>query len=181
MEECRLTLRDENDKQVDVLYYSASEEATDAYVIGKDLLKLGTPTEAKVAQMWATKGGKKLCDIEAALVNDNAVAPLSLFTPKAGEYMLSVEQMPEDATLYLTYNDQVIWDLTQGAYMFVLEKGSTEGYGLSLQAKRAPQVTTGMENTNADSHSVRKVLINNTIYIITPEGEMYNIMGKNIQ
>ena len=181
VEECRLTLRDENDKQVDVLYYSASEEATDAYVIGKDLLKLGTPTEAKVAQMWATKGGKKLCDIEAALVNDNAVAPLSLFTPKAGEYMLSVEQMPEDATLYLTYNDQVIWDLTQGAYMFVLEKGSTEGYGLSLQAKRAPQVTTGMENTNADSHSVRKVLINNTIYIITPEGEMYNIMGKNIQ
>ena len=181
VEECRLTLRDENDKQVDVLYYSASEEATDAYVIGKDLLKLGTPTEAKVAQMWATKGGKKLCDIEAALVNDNAVAPLSLFTPKAGEYMLSVEQMPEDATLYLTYNDQVIWDLTQGAYMFVLEKGTTEGYGLSFQAKRAPQVTTGMENTNADSHSVRKVLINNTIYIVTPEGEMYNIMGKNIQ
>ncbi|MBR2164927.1 MAG: hypothetical protein IJ915_00055 [Paludibacteraceae bacterium] len=181
VDEFRLSLRDENDKQVDVLYCSADEEATDAYVIGKDLLKLGTPTEAKVAQMWATKGGKRLCDIEAALVNDNAVAPLSLFTPKAGEYMLSVEQMPEDATLYLTYNDQVIWDLTQGAYMFVLEKGTTEGYGLSFQAKRAPQVTTGMENTNADSHSVRKVLINNTIYIITPEGEMYNIMGKNIQ
>ena len=74
----------------------------------------------------------------------------------------------------------MIWDLTASPYVFDLAKGTTDGYGLRIAA-RAPQIATGIEETNADSQSVRKVLINNTIYIITPEGKMYDAVGKGVK
>lgn len=178
-EEFRLSLRDENDRKADVLFFSASEEATDEYVIGHDLLKMGTPSEAKVAQMWATKGGSKLCDIETPLVGNDGYAPLSFFAPKEGEYTIAIEAMPEDAKLYLTYNEQVIWNLSASPYTIGLTQGTTEGYGLRI--KRAPQSTTDLDEMGDDSKSVRKVIINDMLYIITPEGAIYNIIGKNIK
>ena len=118
------------------------------------------------------------------LINDNAQCELGFFTPKAGEYILAIEEKPEEASLYLTYNNQVIWDLTDGAYVLELEKGTTEGYGLSLQAKRAPQITTGVEkveNQQSDIRTNRKVIIDNTLYIVTPEGKIFNVIGKKVQ
>ena len=163
IEEFYLTLTDsETAKMTDRLWVSASEEATGEYVIGRDLLKMGTPTQAKVAQMWAINNNLTLCDIEMPFVSEQASCALGLFAPKAGSYELMIERAPEDADLYLTYNDQVIWDLTASPYVFDLEKGTTEGYGLRIMA-RAPQITTGVDETNADSQSVRKVVINDKI------------------
>ena len=180
VEEFRLTLnRDE--KKADVLYLSASEDATEAYVIGRDLLKMGTPAESKVARMWAIKGGKNLCDVEAELVNNNANTPLMLFAPQAGSYELRIEEMPEDATLYLTYNGSPIWNLNNAPYMFELEKGTTEGYGLRIYAHNAPQIATGVEEVASDKEAARKVLIDEKIYIITPQGAMYDITGKFVK
>ena len=180
-DEFRLALTAEDAAHAaDHLWVSASEEATGEYVIGRDLLKMGTPTNAKVAQMWSTNNGLTLCDIEMPFVNDQANCALGLYAPKAGLYELMIERAPEDADLYLTYNDQVIWDLTASPYVFDLEKGTTEGYGLRIMA-RAPQITTGVDETNADSKSVRKVVINDKIYIITSEGEMYDIVGKSVK
>ena len=182
VDEFRLSLRSEsNDAVNDVLFFSASEEAIETYMIGHDLLKKGTPTEAKKAQMWAIKDGKNLCDVEATLVNDEATTPLNLYAPNAGQYILAVEEMPEDATLYLTYNGNVIWDLTASPYVLDLTKGTTTGYGLRIEAANAPQITTGVEDVQGDGTSVRKVIIDNTMYIITPEGEIYNAIGKKVQ
>lgn len=181
VEEFRLGLRPEDAaNHADVLYVSASEEATDAYVIGHDLLKMGTMTDSKKARMWATKGGKNLCDVEAELVNNNARCELGLFAPKAGAYTLSIEEAPEEATLYLTYNNRVIWNLSASAYTFDLEQGSTEGYGLRLVAE-APQMMTDIDETGAEAQSVKKVLIDNVLYLITPQGAMYDINGKIIK
>ncbi len=180
-DEFRLVLEAEDaEYAADRLWVSASEEATGEYVIGRDLLKMGTPTQAKVAQMWSTNNGLTLCDIEMPLVNNEANCVLGLYAPKAGIYELTVDRAPEDASLYLTYNGEVIWDLTASPYVFDLAKGTTEGYGLRIAA-RAPQIATGVDETNADSKSVRKVLINNTIYIITPEGKMYDAVGKGVK
>lgn len=180
-DEFRLVLKAEDaEYAADRLWVSANEEATGEYVIGRDLLKMGTPTQAKVAQMWSTNNGLTLCDIEMPLVNNEANCVLGLYAPKAGMYELTVDRAPEDASLYLTYNGEVIWDLTASPYVFDLAKGTTEGYGLRIAA-RAPQIATGIEETNADSQSVRKVLINNTIYIITPEGKMYDAVGKGVK
>ena len=177
-DEFRLALTAENAEHVaDHLWVSASEEATGEYVIGRDLLKMGTPTNAKVAQMWSTNNGLTLCDIEMPLVNGDARCELGLYAPEAGEYTLAVERAPEEASLFLTYNNRVIWNLSVSPYTFDLSKGTTEGYGLRLVAE-APQMHTDIEETGADAQGVKKMLINNTIYIITPEGKMYDAVGK---
>ena len=182
IDEFRISLRDEaTDAVNDVLFFSASEEATEAYVIGHDLLKKGIPTEAKKAQMWATKRGKNLCDVEGYMMNNKASSDLNFFVPKAGSYELAIDAAPEDATLYLTYNGRAIWNLSMSAYEFDLEKGTTEGYGLRIVASE--QTTTDIENGGLlnDENGVRKVMIDDVIYIVTPEGKMYDIVGKSIK
>ena len=179
-EEFRLSLFAEESEIVsDYLFFSASEDATEAYIIGHDLLKMGTPTDSKVARMWAKKGGKNLCDIEAALVNNKANCALGLYAPKAGSYWLAIDKAPEDASLYLTYNGRIIWNLSVSPYMFDLSKGSTIGYGLKLHVH---EVATDIEQTDDSQEAgVRKVLIGDQIYIITSEGAMYDLMGKSIK
>lgn len=165
----------------DRLYVSASEEALDAYEIGRDLAKFGTPTEAKTAQVWANAYDKKLCDVEMPLINNNASCSLGLYTPQAGSYELRIEEMPQDATLYLTYNGTPVWNLTNAPYLFDLEKGTTEGYGLRLYAHEESQIATGVEEAASENGAVRKVLIDEKIYIITPQGAMYDITGKFVK
>ena len=176
--EFALSLTNETQKETDRLYVGASEDALNVYEAGRELTKFAAPTEAKTAQVWANAYGLQLCDIDMPLNGEEANCTLGLYAPKAGQYTLSVKDEVEDASLYLTYNDQVIWDLTASPYVFDLAKGTTEGYGLRITA-RAPQIATGIDETNADSQSVRKVLINNTIYLVTPEGKMYDIVGKS--
>ena len=179
VEEFCLTLRQEDaNSAADVLYFSASEEATEAYVIGHDLLKMGTPTDSKVARLWATKGGKKLCDVEAGLANNNAEAPLSIYAPQTGTYILSADEAPANTSLYLTYNGRVIWNLSYNPYTLDLTKGTTEGYGLKLYVNR---ITTDIEEVQGDGAQCTKVLMDNKIYIIMPNGAMYDATGKKVQ
>ena len=183
VEEFHLALtEDGKTNAADRLWVSASEEATGEYVIGHDLLKMGTPTAAKVAQMWTTMDDQKLCDIEMPLVADKATTDLSLYAPKAGQYTLEIEKAPEDATLYLMYKNNIVWNLSMSPFTFDLTKGTTEGFGLCLVAD-APKVTTDIENDELlnGENGVRKVLIDNKVYIVTPEGKMYDIVGKSVK
>ena len=178
--EFALSLTNETQKETDRLYVGASEDALNVYEAGRELTKFAAPTEAKTAQVWANAYGLQLCDIDMPLNGEEANCTLGLYAPKAGQYTLSIKDEVEDASLYLTYNDQVIWDLTASPYVFDLAKGTTDGYGLRIAA-RAPQIATGVDETNADSQSVRKVVINDKIYLITPEGKMYDIIGKSVK
>ena len=181
VEKFRLALTAEDAiNPADYIWVSASEEATDEYVIGRDVLKMGSMNESTVARMWTTRAGMGLCSNEMPLVDNIAQCALGLYAPQARTYTIAVEEAPQDANLYLTYNDQVIWDLTLGAYTIDLAKGKTTGYGLRIEA-RAPQIATGVENAAVDSKSARKVMINNTLYVVTPEGEMYDITGKFVK
>lgn len=176
--EFTLTLTEENATYAaDRFYVSASEDAMNSYTIGRELTKFGNPTESKVAQVWTEAYGLKLCDVEMPLNNSTATCALNLFTPNAGQYMLSVEEAPENTMLYLTYNGRAIWNLTYSPYALDLTKGTTEGYGLKMYVQ---QVTTDLEESGfSDQPSVRKVLIDDVIYIVTPEGKMYDITGKS--
>lgn len=181
VEKFRLALTAEDAiNPADYIWVSASEEATDDYVIGRDVLKMGSMNESTVARMWTTRAGMGLCSNEMPLVDNIAQCALGLYAPQARTYTIAVEEAPQDANLYLTYNDQVIWDLTLGAYTIDLAKGKTTGYGLRIEA-RSPQIATGVENAAVDSKSARKVMINNTLYVVTPEGEMYDITGKFVK
>ena len=181
VEKFQLALQAEGAANVaDQLWVSASEEATGKYVIGRDLLKMGNPTESKVARMWSTRNDTRLCVNEMTLSNGVANCEISLFAPETKEYTLSVEAAPEEATLYLTYNNRVIWNLSYAPYVFDLSKGTTEGYGLRLVAE-APQMHTDIDETGADAQGVKKVMIDNVLYLVTPQGAMYDINGKIIK
>ncbi len=180
--EFMLTLTAENAPTIaDRLFVGANEDAADSYEIGRDLTKFGNPAEAKVAQMWAVDyNGLRLCDIEMPLTEGNAQTVLGFYAPQTGTYILAANEAPEDVHLYLTYNGSVIWDLTASPYSLDLPKGMTEGYGLQMEADKAPQITTGVENTPAEDQA-RKVIIDNTMYIITKEGAIFNATGKKVQ
>ena len=178
--EFTLALTTEDSRVNDRFYISASEDATDTYRIGRELTKFGTPTDSKVAQVWTNAYGMQLCDVEMPLKSNKASTNLSLYAPAAGIYTLEIEKAPADATLYLTQNNRVIWNLTMSPYDFDLTKGTTEGYGLRIVAQ-TPQVTTDFEQSEfSDQPSVRKVLIDNVLYIVTPEDKMYDIVGKGV-
>ena len=179
--EFRLALKAEDESVSDHLWVSASEEATGEYTIGHDLLKMGTPTDAKVAQMWTMRDNMMLCDIEMILNSNKANTNLSLYAPAAGLYTLEIEKAPADATLYLTKNGRVIWNLSMSPYDLGLSKGTTAEYGLRIIAE-TPQISTDIENGGLlnGADGVRKVLIDDKIYIVTPEGKMYDIVGKGV-
>ena len=179
VEKFNLSLKNYDENMVyDHLWVGATEDATEAYVIGEDVLKMGTLNEANIARMWTTKGGHDLCAVNTTLNKDKANTPLSLYAPESGSYWLTIDEAPEDATLYLTKNGRAIWNLTMSACELDLAKGTTEGYGLRIVARE--QTTTDIENVDSfNGEGIRKVMIDNVIYIVTPEGKMYDITGKS--
>lgn len=178
----KLSLTRENEEIAsDRLYVGATDESLNSYEIGRDLSKFGNPLEAKEAQIWVNAYGMKLCDIDMPLNNNSAHCDLSVFAPQAGQYTLAVDRVQENTVLYLTYNDRPIWNLTMSPYTFDLEKGTTEGYGLQLYVRQSPEVATGVDDVLNSEAGVQKVLINDKIYLITPEGAIFSVTGKKIQ
>jgi len=153
----------------------------DAYTVGQDVAKFGVSTT--VAQMWVVRYDTKLCMNTIAPTNSVAEFPLSIFAPRAGEYTITNHQsaITNDAyTLYLTYNGEAIWNLSEGEYTVNLEKGIDTNYGLRVSA-HAPQITTGIDEAVVDAKGeTRKVLINNQVYIIRGE-KVYSIDGQLVK
>lgn len=161
----------------DRIYVSGTEKEENAYITGRDLAKAG---ESKVVpQLWVDTYNQKLSVHEAAWQGENAICPLGIYVPKEGEYTLTATQ-PEDGTqVYLTYNGQVLWNLTSSEYVLSLEKGTTTAY--SLQIVKTPAITTGVDQMDVKDQTMRKVLMNDQIYVITPEGAMYDVLGKGVK
>lgn len=151
------------------------------YVIGKDLTKFGV--SAKLAQMWINRYDVKLCFNTIAPEGDNTSFPMSIYAPKAGEYTIAIERevATEDYALYLTYNGEAIWNLSDGAYTVNLNKGTDANYGLRISVRKAPEVATGMDEAVVDAQGdIRKVLINNQVLIIRGE-KVYSIDGQLVK
>ncbi|MBQ9427802.1 MAG: hypothetical protein IJU36_09305 [Paludibacteraceae bacterium] len=178
LDEYLLAFGQENDvTNIDRLYLSASEDAENIYEIGHDLAKFGTSTT--VAQIWADAYGQKLCDVEAPLVDDQAIIPISLYAAQTGTYTLETVRGPQDASLYLMYNGAVIWNLSLGNYTLDLTRGTTTGYSLLLTAE-APSITTGADAIEAETNHVEKIILNGKLYILR-NGEMYDATGKKVK
>ena len=153
----------------------------DKYVIGKDLTKFGV--SAKLAQMWINRYDVKLCFNTIAPEGDNTSFPMSIYAPKAGEYTIAIERevATEDYALYLTYNGEAIWNLSDGAYTANLNKGTDANYGLRISVRKAPEVATGMDEAVVDAQGdIRKVLINNQVFIIRGE-KVYSMDGQLVK
>ena len=138
----------------------------DFYTVGQDLAKVGV--SSIVPQMWINRYDAKLCVNTQELANETADYPLGISIPQAGEYTISQEAtaQADNNSLYLTYNGEVIWNLTNGAYTASLPQGDVMGYGLRIIAK-TPSVATGVDEALIDAQgNTQKVLIDNKVYII---------------
>lgn len=165
-----------NADYMDVLYISASEDATNTYQIGKDLVKMTMSDAPVVSQIFAEAYGNMLCVMYAPLSNNEAVFPLNLYAPKAGEYTISADEA-QGETLYLMQGDNVVWNLTLGEYTLDLEQGANEGYSILL---KAPHVTTDFNPVmDGNGELVEKVFLHNNLYIIRG-GKMYDATGKMV-
>lgn len=160
----------------DNIYLNTSDEADGTYRVGHDLLKAGT--SKLVPQLWIAQGEDKLCVNEAELNNNNAYATLGLYAPTTGNYVLDIVDAPQDATLYLTYDGTVIWNLSESAYTLSLMKGTTANYGLQL-VREARNTATGVEQVGSETQ-IQKFIHNGVLYI-NKDGVLYDAMGKKVK
>ena len=159
----------------------ASEDATNAYEQGHDMLTMNNATSNTAALLWTENyGGKRLAIEEAPLVNNQAMYDLRIYAPAAGTYSLSAAAK-EGADLYVTYNGAIIWNLSLGDYEMDLVRGTTTGYGLLLVVQ-PNQMPTGVENGELlnGENGVQKILLNGQLYILR-DGHLYDAVGKEMK
>ena len=100
-------------------------------------------------------------------------------TPAAGTYSLSAEAI-EGADLYVTYEGQIVWNLSLGDYELDLTRGTTTGYGLLLVAQ-PNQMPTGLDTTEGVSgDAVQKILLNGQLYILR-DGHLFDAVGHEMK
>ena len=177
-EACVRIVRDGAETFADQMFVRASEEASNEYEQGHDMITWNGTT-AKTALIWSNNYGKRLAIEEAPMVDDQASYALSLYAPADGTYRIETPTESEDATLYLTKDGRVMWNLSMSACEVELTKGTTENYGLLL-VRKAPGVATGMENVQSDNVQCTKVIIDNQVFILRG-GQMYDLTGKKIE
>lgn len=179
--ECQVTITSRGRMQDRIFIHADENKEADTYTLGQDVLKFGVSD--KVAQMWVNRYDAKLCMNTMAPVNSVAEFPLSIYAPKDDDYTIAIEkeQVTDDYALYLTYNGEAIWNLSDGAYTANLEKGTDANYGLRITFK-APEVATGIDEAIVDSKdaTATKVLINGHVFIIR-EGAVYTINGQLVK
>ena len=160
----------------DRMIVQTAEEKADTYVIGKDLAKMSV--SALNAQMWINRYDAKLCKNTLALQVESVEYPLHISAPQTGGYVLSASQERGDATLYLTYDGEAIWNLSESDYVLQLEKGTTANYGLRISARKTP---TGIDEAVVDAQGkIEKVLINDKVFIIRGN-QVYSIDGQLVR
>ena len=176
----RLAIAGEGQPEADNLFVQVAEdEKADRYTIGQDLVKGGVAS--KRAQMWVNRYDAKLSVNTQALSNNEASYPLTIQIPANGEYTLSAGTTDnEEYALYLTKDGVSIWNLSNGAYTGMFDKGTSNEYGLRITTK-APQIGTGIDEAVVDAQGeTRKVIINEKVYIIRGE-RVYSVDGQLIK
>ena len=152
------------------------DKEEDAYIVGQDLVKMGISN--LVPQMWINRYDSKMCINTMAPVNNTADYPLGISVQKDGEYDLFIDDQPDDNTmLYLTYDGMAIWNLNYGGYVAYLNKGTDTHYGLRIVKKTHPIVTGIEDATIQNGDTIRKVIVDDQVYIIR-NGEMFSVTGQ---
>lgn len=168
------------DKLCDNLFVTCEDEASATYTIGKDVQKMGNVTGTKVARMWTNAKGTKLCAVNAAYVNGQAIIPLQLFSPTKAEYTLSLDSNP-DEDVYLMRNGNIVWNLTSSDYTFELNEGTDDTYALQV-IRRVNNTATGVDAIGSDNHGtdfVEKMIVNGQLFILR-DGALYDALGKKV-
>ena len=162
-----------------IIVRMSEEKEEDEYTIGQDLTKMGVSDI--VPQMWINRYDSKMCINTVAPVNNTADYPLGISVPQNGEYDIFLNDEPDsESSLYLTYDGEAIWNLSYSPYIASLNKGTDTHYGLRIVKKTRPIVTGIEDATIQNGDAIRKVLVNDQVYIIR-NGEVYTVDGQMVK
>lgn len=177
--EYELRLASAGSNPTDRLYVAAADEKDDAYVIGQDVAKISVAQG--VAQWWVERYDTKLAANTTEFLDNEALFPLGIYAPAAGNYQLTVATpVDADHELMLTYDGLPVQDLSNGtACTITLQAGRTNRYGLLL-VRKAPSISTDNGAAEAEQTNIRKVFVGGHVYIIR-DGNVYSIFGQKIQ
>ncbi len=175
-----LELGEEGSDYTDRAFMTLSEDKDNRYIIGRDLQKMET-SDSRAPQLWLEAYNMHLSAYEVLLQDNSAYVPVGLYAPVASQYVLNMTNTPSDAQVLLTYNGQNIADLTQSAAKLYLEQGENIGYGIIIRL--SPEIVTDIQQTDgsSDGVSVKKMIINGRLYIVMPDGRIYNAAGQTWQ
>ncbi len=173
-------------KTADRLFVIANDDAADTYTIGEDIAKAGVST--RVAQMWIDRYGARLCMNAIAATDNAALYPLTITAPAAGTYTLQAAPQNTEARLYLTYQGEVIADLTHQDFNLDLAKGTNSGYGLRLVTTRRDVVTdldevlgpNSTSDNEAGTEQTRKCIYRDQLYLIRGN-QVFDAQGQRVQ
>jgi predicted nucleic acid-binding Zn-ribbon protein len=159
---------------------TTDDKEEDVYTVGQDLAKLGVSN--LVPQMWINRYNEKLCVNTQALQHATITYPLGIQVPAEGEYTISIQNADDNdqTVVYLTLDGRVIWNLSMAPYTTTMEAGTSQRYGLRLNAK-APQTATDIDEAIIDARGdTRKVLIDNQVFIIRGNN-VYSVDGQLVK
>ena len=176
---CEVGIAPSDGTTTDRVIVRTLEDKENAYVIAQDLMKMGVSTRAP--QMWVDRYDSRLCINTVAPTGKKADYPLGILVPNEGSYAIAqLAEMNTNASVYLTYNGRAIWNLGYGPYETYLPQGTNTQYGLRI-VYEAPQLVTGVdEATIENGEPVRKVMMEDKVYIIR-NGEMYSVTGAKVK
>lgn len=166
-------------RNIDNLFITCSDDATDTYTIGKDVAKMGATTGAKIARLWTNAKGTSLCAVDAAYNDDQAIIPLQIYTPAEATYTLALDS-ERDEQILLTRNGIVVWDLTISGYTFDLNAGTDDTYALQV-VRRVQNVVTGINAMNNNgTEFVEKMIVNGQLFLLR-DGILYDAQGRKVE
>lgn len=102
-------------KEFDRAYLTLTEDASTAYEIGKDVLKMGI--ETSVPQLFFRELDYNLAVCHTKTQNNQAQIAMRLLFPTAGTYTIGLANKTNNI-VYLTENGLDIWNLSEGNYTF---------------------------------------------------------------
>lgn len=169
--------------EADQMYILADEDATSEYVIGKDLLKMGTMSQSRKTRIWTgMKPAGIMCSVYAPMQQDEATVPFGLYLPTAGTYTISARDSHAE-NVYLLRNGVIIWDLSMSDYNVELASGVNYDYSILLVAQ-GTNTATGVDNLNNNNENgtifVEKMIVDGKLFLLR-DGILYDATGKKVE
>lgn len=167
--------------------YLASDRFNNSYEIGYDVVKLSTSGSKPFIWTTLSYGDLAFAALPDTIAEQQQI-PLSIFAPEESTYTISVEHNEyldriEHLYIYDTATGAMV-DLLNNDYLFDSSIGEQRGR-LFLQPvlMKGPKVGTDTDDTpdNGKIEKPVKLFIDGYIYILMPDGRMYDAVGKRVK
>ena len=182
--EATITISQPNSyEEADRMMITADEDATNDYIIGKDLLKMGTMSQSLKPRMWsAMKPAGILCAVYAPMQQNEAVVPFKIYMPAQGTYTISAQDSHAE-NVYLLRNGVIVWNLSMSDYTMEDAVGLHTEYSILLVG-HTTNTATGVDNLSESDENgtifVEKMIVDGQLYILR-DGILYDAQGRKVE